>query len=83
MNNLVDGQVQKGLNSLVILGAWSLCKHRNPCVFDGMAPNLGVAWMLATEELHLWMLAGARGMSCLSTLADVEVQGPFGWAFGF
>ena len=59
VNNLVDGQVQKGLNYLIILGAWSLWKHRNRCVFDGMAPNLGVAWMLATEELHLWMLAGA------------------------
>ena len=74
VNNLVDRQMQKGLNSLIILGACSLWKYRNRCVFDGMAPNLGVAWMLATEELHLWMLAGAWGMSCLSALAHVEPQ---------
>ena len=72
VNNLVNGQVQKGLNSPIILRAWSLWKHRNRYVFDGMAPSLGVAWALTTEELHLWMLAGARGMSCLSTLARGE-----------
>jgi hypothetical protein len=49
------GLVRKGLNTLIILGAWMLWKHRNRCVFDGVAPSspaclthaneiLGVGW---------------------------------------
>jgi len=30
------GQLQKGLNSFVILGAWTIWNHRNRCVFDGV-----------------------------------------------
>jgi len=30
------GQMQKGLNSLVILGAWTIWNHHNRCVFDGV-----------------------------------------------
>ena len=31
---------QKGVNSLVILGAWNMWNHRNWCVFDGAVPNI-------------------------------------------
>ncbi|RCV11247.1 hypothetical protein SETIT_2G170900v2, partial [Setaria italica] len=61
-------QLHKGLNSLIILGAWILWNHRNRCVFDGVSPNLARALMLAGEELHVWGLAGARGISYLLTL---------------
>ena len=40
VNNRVSGQVQKGVNSLVILGAWNMWNHRNWCVFDGAVPNI-------------------------------------------
>jgi len=33
--------MQKGLNSLIVLGAWTLWNHRNRCVFYGITPNLG------------------------------------------
>jgi len=33
-------QHRRGFNSLCILGAWILWKHRNACVFDGTSPNL-------------------------------------------
>jgi hypothetical protein len=39
-SNAAAGLTRKGLNSLVILGAWTLWNHRNICVFDGATPNL-------------------------------------------
>ena len=35
----IQKQHRKGFNSLCILGAWILWKHRNSCVFDGAAPK--------------------------------------------
>jgi hypothetical protein len=32
---VVDGQVGQGLNSIIILRAWSIWNHQNQCVFDG------------------------------------------------
>ena len=64
----VHDLAQRGFNSLVILGAWTLWKHRNSCVFEGAAPNLMRALLLAKEEAVLWSLAGARGISFLSAL---------------
>jgi hypothetical protein len=57
--------VQKGLNSLVILGAWILWKHRNRCVFDGISPSLAAALSQAEEEKKTWELVGAKGISFL------------------
>jgi hypothetical protein len=31
-------EIRKGLNSLIILVAWELWKHRNACVFEGASP---------------------------------------------
>ena len=59
-------KLRKGLNSLIILGAWTLWNHRNKCVFDGASPNLGRALLLTGEELQSWGLAGA--ISCLSAV---------------
>jgi hypothetical protein len=61
----VDGQVQKGLNSIIILAAWSIWKHRNRCVFDGATPDVSCVVSVCKEELHQWSLAGARGVSYL------------------
>jgi len=49
--NRVDGPVKKGLNSIIILVAWSLWNHRNRCVFDGVQPNLREVISLIREEL--------------------------------
>ena len=68
-SNRVEGQVQKGLNSIIILGAWSIWNHRNRCVFDGISPNLNVVLSAVEEEMHLWSWAGARGVSHLLALA--------------
>ena len=56
---------EKGYNSLVILGAWILWKHRNSCVFNGAAPNLQSALQAFRDELCLWQAAGAKGLANL------------------
>jgi len=58
----VRKQDKKGFNSLVILGAWILWKHRNSCVFDGSAPNLQAALQSFKDESHLWQVRGARAL---------------------
>ena len=59
----VSGQGQKGLNSIIILGAWSLWNHRNHCVFDGINPSLSSIISVINEKLLQWSFAGARGVS--------------------
>jgi hypothetical protein len=44
------GSAKKGLDSLFILGACLLWKHRNKCVFDAAPLNLAVALMQVGEE---------------------------------
>ncbi|CAN6247387.1 unnamed protein product, partial [Urochloa humidicola] len=66
VSNAAEGLVRQGANSLVILGAWTLWKHRNRCVFDGAAPNIAGALANAKEERRLWTLAGAKGLSFLT-----------------
>jgi hypothetical protein len=38
VNNKVNGQSQKGLNSIIILVAWSIWNHRNRCVLEVSSP---------------------------------------------
>lgn len=57
-----SGDAQKGLNSLIILGAWSIWKHCNDSLFNGAAPNIGRGRCLARDEAHWWTMAGAKGL---------------------
>ena len=64
---------KKGLNSLIILGAWTIWNHRNRCVFDGTPPSLAGALLLASEEQRFWKLAKAQGSS-FPSLEPVDSQ---------
>lgn len=59
----VANHLKKGFNSLVIMGAWSIWKHRNKCVFDGCNLNLAAALWAAREEAMCWSLAGGKALS--------------------
>lgn len=57
----VPKELRKGLNSLVILVAWTIWKHRNRCVFDGIPPSARqVLRQVADEEAALWRMSGAQ-----------------------
>ena len=69
VSNAASDMVRKGINSLIILGAWTLWTHRNKCVFDGAAPSVAGALAVAEDDRRSWSLAGARGLSLLDALA--------------
>lgn len=58
-----DKSLREGLNSLIILGAWQLWRHRNDCVFNGAAPSLPFILAQAGDEAGMWSMAGAKGLS--------------------
>jgi hypothetical protein len=37
---VVPKDLKDGFNSLVVLGAWSIRRHRNDCVFNGAHPSI-------------------------------------------
>ncbi|WVZ93169.1 hypothetical protein U9M48_039171, partial [Paspalum notatum var. saurae] len=74
-NQRVGSETRKDFNSIVILGSWSLWKHRNSCVFYGASPSLDRVLLLAKEEALFWSLAGARGISSLTALQQGEGGG--------
>jgi hypothetical protein len=65
VSSKVDRLVKEGLNSIIILVAWTLWNHRNHCVFDGLHPNLHALMSTIREEMRLWGSARARGVSFL------------------
>ena len=68
-------RIQKSLNSLVILGAWTLWKHPL-CVFYGASPSVARALLLAMKDLHLWGLARRKVLIFSWPLCRREVDHP-------
>lgn len=61
----VTKEHRKGVNSLIILGAWIIWKHRNACVFEGASPSINLIWSELKNEHSLWCLAGAKKLEGL------------------
>jgi hypothetical protein len=55
-------ETAKGFNSLCILGAWTLWKQRNACVFDGVAPNLQRTIQTFKDDSLLWQFSRAKDL---------------------
>jgi hypothetical protein len=51
--------LRRGLNSLIMLVAWEIWKHRNRCVFDNSRPCVEEVLKAVNVEGGLWCLAGA------------------------
>nr|TKW11472.1 hypothetical protein SEVIR_6G235500v2 [Setaria viridis] len=56
----VPKEVRRGLNSLIILVAWEVWKHRNSCVFENARPFIQEVLRAVHTEGTLWCSAGAR-----------------------
>jgi hypothetical protein len=66
----VGKSLRKGLNSLIILIAWEIWKHRNACVFEGVVPCAQQVRRAVIEEGNAWCLAVAGA----STLQDLLLR---------
>ena len=66
MSSVTSDILMRGINSLIILGAWTVWTHRNRCVFDGAAHDIARILITTGEERKLWLLARARGISLLT-----------------
>ncbi|WVZ66318.1 hypothetical protein U9M48_015558, partial [Paspalum notatum var. saurae] len=58
-------ELKKGLNSLIILVAWEVWKHRIACVFEEIRPCVSVICQEIEKEGSLWCLAGNSALSSL------------------
>jgi hypothetical protein len=68
---VIPKDLRDGFNSLVILGAWTIWRHRNDCVFNGAQPSIAGLLTSANDEFNMWCFAGAKGLTRLSSLAFV------------
>jgi hypothetical protein len=69
----VSNSYKNGLNSLIILGAWTLWRHRNDCVFIGATPRLATILVMAGEQIVARNMAG-KGLAMISDLGG-ELEG--------
>jgi hypothetical protein len=69
---VVPKDLRDGFNSLVVLGAWTICRHRNDCVFNGAQPSIAGLLTSVGDEFNMWCFAGAKGLTRLSDLAFVQ-----------
>lgn len=74
----VEGFAWMGVNTLTILGAWTLWKIRNECVFEGHCANIRATLFRAKEEKEMWVLAGSRSFTFLAASSPRAIY----WLFG-
>ncbi|GJN31823.1 hypothetical protein PR202_gb20270 [Eleusine coracana subsp. coracana] len=63
--------MKKGVNSLIILTAWSIWKHRNTCVFYGAAPSVSAIMQEIKDEHGLWCMVEAKKLEGLGLAGGI------------
>jgi hypothetical protein len=58
----------KAFDSLIILGAWCIWRHRNDRVFSGVRSTAAAAAAMVWEEMELWCSARLVDRSLLLTM---------------
>jgi hypothetical protein len=66
---------EKGLNSLIILGAWCLWLQRNIAVFHGESPSLPRIFRCFSDECVSRAIAGAKELERLGLVAALGEAG--------
>ncbi|GJN04629.1 hypothetical protein PR202_ga22193 [Eleusine coracana subsp. coracana] len=61
----VPKERKKGINSLIILVAWIIWKHRNKCVFEHLSPSVTSILRELKDEHSLWCMARAKKLENL------------------
>ncbi|GJN15444.1 hypothetical protein PR202_gb02359 [Eleusine coracana subsp. coracana] len=61
----VKKEHKKRLNSLIILSALIIWKHRNACVFEGAPLSVNTILSELKDEHSLWRMAGAKKLQGL------------------
>lgn len=64
-NQATSSSQRKGLNSMIMLVAWEIWKHRTRCVFDGLPPRPQQVVRAIMEEAMAWKMAGANSLASL------------------
>jgi len=59
-------EMRKGFNSLAILVAWKIRKHRNECVFNGANPSASLVLQSVANESVICCSAGACALAKIS-----------------
>jgi hypothetical protein len=59
---------RKGLNSLIIVGAWTLWRHHSDCVFNGSTPRTATTLVREGEQIIAWKMAGTKGLAMIPEL---------------
>jgi hypothetical protein len=54
---------RKGFDSLVLLAVWTPWKERNTRVFDHKVSSVTMVCQRINDEIELWKLSGAVGLS--------------------
>ena len=48
-----------------LLGAWTLWRHHNDCVFNGVGPSISSIMIMSGIEINSWEMIGSRVYRCL------------------
>ncbi|GJN38092.1 hypothetical protein PR202_gb27103 [Eleusine coracana subsp. coracana] len=76
--SLVSSTSGKSLNFIITLGAWTIWRHRNDCVFNRAFPSHATALIMAGDETRYWNMAGANDLALVTGAKDLALVTGYG-----